>query len=70
VKRRDGDFAVVDLHGNRLRVSTFLTPHVAEGDWVLVHAGFALHQMSPGDARMAFSILSDPAATAEEEGTP
>ena len=66
VIRRDGDFALVDLHGNRLRVSTLLTPRVSEGDWVLVHAGFALHQMSLAEAQAAFSVLSAPVASEEE----
>jgi hydrogenase expression/formation protein HypC len=37
-----GDEAVVDLQGNRLRISTVLTPEAAVGDWVLAHAGFAI----------------------------
>lgn len=54
----DGDRAIVDLHGSRLKVSTLLTPHVAEGDWVLVHAGFALQQMGEGEA-VTYSVLDD-----------
>jgi hydrogenase expression/formation protein HypC len=34
--------ALIDLQGSRIRVSTLLTPHVAVGDWVLAHAGFAI----------------------------
>ena len=57
VIRREGDQAVVDLHGNQLSVSTLLTPHVTVGEWVLVHAGFALQRMDPNQAG-TFSVVT------------
>ena len=59
VIRREGDQAVVDLHGSRLNVSTLLTPNVAEGDWVLVHAGFALTRLDRQEAAATFSLLTE-----------
>ena len=56
IERRD-DEAVVDLQGNRLRVCTALTPEVAVGDWVLVHAGFAITQLDEADARETWDYL-------------
>ncbi len=55
----DGTDAVVDLHGNRVRVSTVLVPEVKEGDWVLVHAGFAIHQVTMEEAQETFAVLDD-----------
>ncbi len=45
-----GDQAVIDLHGNRLRISTVLTPEAAAGDWVLAHAGFAISLIEEDEA--------------------
>ena len=42
--------AVLDLQGNRIRVSTLLTPEAGVGDWVLAHAGFAISTLSEADA--------------------
>ena len=51
------DQAVVDLQGNRLTVSTLLTPEVRPGDWVLVHAGFAISQLDERDALETWNCL-------------
>jgi len=52
-----GDEAVVDLQGNRLRISTVLTPRVSPGEWVLVHAGFAIATVSRRDALETWDYL-------------
>jgi hydrogenase expression/formation protein HypC len=44
------DEAVIDLQGNRLKVSTVLTPDAAVGNWVLAHAGFAISLIDEHDA--------------------
>lgn len=51
------DEAVVDLLGNRLRISIALTPHVAPGEWVLVHAGFAIATIAERDALETWEYL-------------
>lgn len=53
----DGDDAVVDLQGNRLNVSKALTPEAGPGDWVLIHAGFAITQLDEEDARETWEYL-------------
>lgn len=52
-----GDEAVVDLQGNALRISKILTPEVVRGDWVLVHAGFAITRLEEADARETWDYL-------------
>lgn len=52
-----GDEAVVDLQGNRLRISAVLTPKVAPGEWVLVHAGFAIGTVAESDALETWDYL-------------
>jgi hydrogenase expression/formation protein HypC len=50
--------ALVDFQGNRLEVSTVLTPEVGAGDWVLVHAGFAITQLDEETARQTWTYLN------------
>ena len=51
--------AVVDFQGNRIEISTVLTPDVQQGDWVLVHAGFALTSVPEDEARETWSYLEE-----------
>jgi hydrogenase expression/formation protein HypC len=51
--------AVADLHGNRVQISTVLVPAAIVGDWVLVHAGFAIQRLSDDDARKTWDVLQD-----------
>lgn len=52
-----GDEAIVDLQGNTLCVSKILTPEAGVGDWVLVHAGFAISQLDEAEARETWDYL-------------
>jgi hydrogenase expression/formation protein HypC len=46
----DGDWAKVDVLGNRVSVHAgFVNPKI--GDWVLVHAGYAMQLLTPEAAR-------------------
>ncbi|MCK4341104.1 MAG: HypC/HybG/HupF family hydrogenase formation chaperone [Phycisphaerae bacterium] len=64
-----GDEAVVDLQGSTLKVSKILTPEVNRGDWVLVHAGFAITQLDEAEARETWDylqqVLGEPMIEAE-----
>jgi hydrogenase expression/formation protein HypC len=74
--------AVVDLQGNRVGISIALTPEVTVGDWVLIHAGFAISPISEPDAletwdylRQAYGDLDEQIgevgdAVSHEEGQP
>ncbi len=53
------DRAVADLHGNRVEVSTSLVPDARSGDWVLVHAGFAIQKLDGDDVRETWAVLED-----------
>ncbi len=52
-----GRVASVDFQGTRIQASLAMTPHASEGDWVLVHAGFALAVLDDAEARETFEIL-------------
>lgn len=59
VIRRESGEAVAALHGTMVRVSTALVPDVKEGDWVLVHAGFAIQTLSEEDVAATWAVLDD-----------
>ena len=66
----DGDEGLADLHGNRVRVTTVLVPEVAVGDWILMHAGFAIQRLDAEAAQRTWAVLNDlaEAAASETEG--
>ncbi len=52
-----GDAARVDFQGNELEIGTVMTPDVGPGDWVLVHAGFAIATLTEADALETWGYL-------------
>lgn len=42
-----------------MRVSTLLVPDVQDGDWVLVHAGFAIQKIACETVEEIWSVLED-----------
>jgi hydrogenase expression/formation protein HypC len=54
-----GSRAVVEVPGNRFAADVSLTPGVALGDYVLVHAGFAIERYTPEDAAIVLKLWED-----------
>ena len=46
----EGDLAEVDFSGIRRKVSLLICPDVREGDYVLVHVGFAIQRLDEEEA--------------------
>ena len=57
VVSRDAMMGVVDVRGNKLRAGLALVPEAQPGDWVLVHAGFAITLVTPEDAAETNQLL-------------
>jgi hydrogenase expression/formation protein HypC len=55
----NGAAGLADLHGNRVQVSTMLVPDAIPGDWVLIHAGFAIQRVSEQDVKLTWDVLKD-----------
>ncbi|GAB6183977.1 HypC/HybG/HupF family hydrogenase formation chaperone [Thermodesulfovibrio hydrogeniphilus] len=54
----DGSMATVDVMGLRKQISLMLLPEEPKiGDYVLVHAGFAINRMEPAEAQEALKIF-------------
>ena len=52
-----GQIGTVDLQGTRVEASLVLTPDARVGDWVLVHAGFAIQLLEESDALETWEYL-------------
>lgn len=57
--QQDGQQGIVDLHGNRLPVNTMMTPDVQSGDWILIHAGFAIERLNSQEARETWALIEE-----------
>lgn len=55
----EGETAQVELGGARQRVSLDLVDDVAVGDFVLVHAGFAIDKVDENEARRTMELLEE-----------
>lgn len=67
VQISDGERAVVDMGGVQKEVSLALLEDVREGDYVIVHVGFALNKLDPEEAERTLALFAemddpDPAA--------
>ena len=54
-----GAVATVDFGGTRREVSVALLDEVAVGDFVVVHAGFALHRVDPEEAKQTLELFRE-----------
>ena len=49
----------VELNGMRTEVMLDLVPSAKVGDWVLVHAGFAITVLDPAEAKETYDLLAE-----------
>ncbi len=62
-----GEMATVRVGGALRKASLLLLPEGPKvGDFVIVHAGFALHRVDPDEARESLRLLRELAAMADE----
>jgi len=64
----EDEMATVRVGDALRKASLLLLPEAAElGDYVIVHAGFALHKVDPEEAQESLRLLRELAACADEE---
>lgn len=51
--------ATVDISGVTRKVSLMLLPEAGEGDFVLVHAGFAIQRLDEAEARKTLELFKE-----------
>ncbi len=59
VLERNESAAVVELGGVRREISVMLIDDVSVGDWVIVHAGFAIEKLSESEAEQTLALFRE-----------
>ena len=59
VVRIEGSTATVKKEGVELEISLDLMKDVALGDFLVIHAGYAIQKVSEEDARLTMQIMKD-----------
>jgi hydrogenase expression/formation protein HypC len=59
VEIHDGEMATVDADGARAKVSVQLVDDVSVGDFVLVHAGFAIEKVDQEEAERTMELIRE-----------
>ena len=62
----DGDVGIVEAGGIKRKVGLMLIDEAKVGDWVIVHAGFAIEKIKPEDAIETLKLISEGAASLED----
>ena len=69
IEELDELLAVVDVGGGAtVRVRMDLVPEAGEGDWVLVHAGFAINLVDEESALETRQLLAEADMLMQQEG--
>ncbi|MCK4487735.1 MAG: HypC/HybG/HupF family hydrogenase formation chaperone [Desulfobacterales bacterium] len=64
VTKIEGNMATIEVGGVTRSASLMLVTDVVVGDYVIVHAGFAIHRVDPEEAQESLRLLRE-LATAE-----
>lgn len=59
VEKQPRDCALADVDGNQVQISTALLPEVEVGDYVLIHAGFAMELIDQALAVETLQLLQE-----------
>jgi len=59
IEKIDGQRATAVLEEARVDVSLALVPQAKVGDWILVHAGFAITLLDPQEAKATYNLLEE-----------
>lgn len=54
-----GASATVEVGGARREISVMLLDRVSVGDWVILHAGFAIEKLSPEEAEKTLALFRE-----------
>lgn len=53
----ENDRAIVNLGGIEKEISTILVEQVKEGDFVIIHVGYALTKLDEGEAQKTLTLI-------------
>jgi hydrogenase expression/formation protein HypC len=67
IVEKNGNLAVIDVDGVRREANLMLLEDAEIGDWVIVHAGFAIHKIDEKSALETISFLREAAEFSERQ---
>jgi hydrogenase expression/formation protein HypC len=67
---QDLPMGLLDVSGARVRTCLALTPEAGVGDWVIVHAGFALQVLDETEAQATLDEIARLAAVPDPDTEP
>ncbi len=59
IEKIDGGMAIAEIMGVRKEISIVLTPEVKVGDYVMIHAGFAINPIDEEEAKETEKVLRE-----------
>ncbi len=59
IRSIEGDYAYVDINGNEFRAYIKMLPEAKPGDFVMVHAGYALQFIDEEEAQKTLALLRE-----------
>ena len=59
VVEKHGGMATVEIEGNRLRADISMVPEAEVGDYVMLHAGFAISKYTQAEAEETLALLRE-----------
>ncbi len=59
IEEINGDMAIAEIMGVRKEISIILTPEVKIGDYVMIHAGFAINPVDAKEAKETERLLRE-----------
>ena len=59
----EGDQAIADVGGVRKEISLALVEGVREGDYVILHVGYALNRLDPAEAQRTIELFAQAGLT-------
>ncbi|MCM8785141.1 MAG: HypC/HybG/HupF family hydrogenase formation chaperone [Candidatus Omnitrophica bacterium] len=59
VEKIEGDFAIVSIGNVKKEVNISLLENVKKGDYVIVHAGFAIEKLDKKEAKKTLKIFKE-----------
>lgn len=63
IENIEGNKAEVDIRGLKRKIGLQLMPDAKVGEFVLVHAGFAIQRIDPEEAEETYQLLEDTGIT-------
>jgi hydrogenase expression/formation protein HypC len=64
----ENNVGTVDVDGVRRKASLLLLEDAQVGDYVIVHAGFAIHRIDEAEAMESLKVLREAASLLDEAG--